>query len=232
MHIPDGFLSGPAVTTGWVVGGAGIAYALRRVRTEQHERDLPIAGLAAAFFLVGDAPLFPVGLGTQGHLLGGVLAVALLGPWLGAVTIAVVSAIQAIALGDGGITTLGLEFINLALIPAVIGYPLVLLLRRVLPRTPTALAAACGVAAWVSVVVASVCFWAEFALGAAVPIDLSAIAATTIGTYAVIGVVEGFITAFIVRGLLAVRPDLVRLGADVRAERDEQAIAALRGRAA
>ena len=57
---------------------------------------LPLAGLAAAFFLVGDAPLVPVTVGTQGHLLGGALAVALLGPWLGGLTITVVCVIQAL----------------------------------------------------------------------------------------------------------------------------------------
>jgi cobalt/nickel transport system permease protein len=232
MHIPDGFLTGPALAAGWAVGGIGIAACLRMAGREHRERDLPIAGLAAAFFLVGDAPIFPVGIGTQGHLLGGLLAVALLGPWLGAVTIAVVAAIQAIALGDGGITTLGLEFVNLALVPALLGYPLALALRRALPQTPTGLAVACGSAAWVSVVVASVLFWAEFALGARVPIDLSAIAGATIGTYALIGIVEGVLTALIVRALLGVRPDLVRLAAPMRADREEQAIARLQERAA
>src|SRR3954467_8918169 len=112
MHIPDGFLPGPAALTGAAVAGAGLAVCLRRLRAEQRERDLPVAGLAAAFFLVGDAPMFPVTVGTEGHLLGGTLACALLGPWLGALTISVVVAIQAIALGDGGITTMGLNVCN------------------------------------------------------------------------------------------------------------------------
>src|ERR687886_1190430 len=103
MHIPDGFLSGEACAIGAGAAAAGIAVCLRRAAAEQRERDLPVAGLAAAFFLVGDAPLFPVGVGTQGHLLGGMLAMALLGPWLGAMTVAVVVAIQAIVFGDGGI---------------------------------------------------------------------------------------------------------------------------------
>ena len=224
MHIPDGFLSGPALATGWVVGGVGIAYCLRRVRLEQRERDLPIAGLAGAFFLVGDAPFLPITLGTQGHLLGGVLAVSLLGPWLGAVTIAVVAAIQALALGDGGTTALGLEFVNLALVPAVVGYPLVLLLRRLLPTTPRGLAVACGIAAWVSVTVAACLFWLEFALGAAVRVDLGTIAGSVVGVYALIGIVEGLITALIVRALLGVRPDRVRVGGPLRAARDERAV--------
>lgn len=216
MHIPDGFLTGEAALVGVVVGASGLAVCLRGVARESRERDLPVAGLAAAFFLVGDAPLFPVGVGTQGHLLGGLLAVALLGPWLGATTIAVVTMVQALALGDGGITTLGLGVVNLALVPAVVGYPLLLLLRRILPTTPVGLAVACGLAAWVSVLGAASLFTLEFVVGAARAIDTGTLATATLGTYAVIGAIEGVITALIVVALVRVRPDLVRAAGPLR----------------
>lgn len=228
MHIPDGFLSGEAVAVGWAAGAAGLAVCLRQVRVEQRERDLPVAGLAAAFFLVADAPLFPIAVGTQGHLLGGLLAVALLGPWLGAVTIAVVCAIQALALGDGGITTLGLAIVNLALVPALVGYPLLCALRRLVPRTATGIATAAGVSAWVCVVLASLLFFVEFALGAVVDIDLTTVAASTVGVYALIGILEGLLSALILRTVLEVRPDLVRVGAELRRERTERSLARLR----
>jgi cobalt/nickel transport system permease protein len=216
MHIPDGFVSGEAALLGAGVAAVGLAVALRRVRSEERERDLPIAGLAAAFFLVGDAPMFPIAIGTQGHLLGGALAVCLLGPWLGAVTIAVVAVIQALALGDGGISTLGLTIVTLALVPAFLGYPIAVALRRVLGSTPKGLAIACGIAAGIAVELSAATFVGEFALGAAVHIDLSKIAASTLGAYAVIAVVEGTITGLIVRALLSVRPDLVRIAEPVR----------------
>src|SRR3954467_11022131 len=173
MHIPDGFLSGEASVAGAAVAGAGLAVCLRRMRAEERERDLPIAGLAAAFFLVGDAPMFPITVGTEGHLLGGALAVCLLGPWLGAVTVAVVATIQALALGDGGISTLGLTIVTLALVPAFAGYPIAVALRRLLGGTAKGLAIACGIAAAVAVELSAVTFVGEFALGAAVHIDLS-----------------------------------------------------------
>jgi cobalt/nickel transport system permease protein len=217
MHVPDGFLSGEAALAGAAVAGAGLAVCLRRVRAEERERDLPIAGLAAAFFLVGDAPMFPITVGTQGHLLGGALAVCLLGPWLGAVTIAVVATIQALALGDGGVSTLGLTIVTLALVPAFLGYPLAVVLRRALGGTPKGLAIACGIAAAVAVELSAATFVGEFALGSTVSIDLSKIAWSTLGAYAVIAVVEGVLTGLIVRALLSVRPDLVRIAEPVRA---------------
>jgi cobalt/nickel transport system permease protein len=217
MHIPDGFLSGEACVVGAAAAGAGLAVCLRRMRADERERDLPIAGLAAAFFLVGDAPMFPITVGTQGHLLGGALAVFLLGPWLGAITVAVVAVIQALALGDGGISTIGLTIITLALVPAFAGYPLAAALRATpLGRTPKGLAIACGLAAAVAVELSAATFVGEFALGHAVPIDLDKIAWSALGAYAVIAVVEGVLTALIVRALLSVRPDLVRIAAPVR----------------
>lgn len=230
MHIPDGFLSGEACAIGAVAGAAGLAYCLRRVREEQRERDLPVAGLAAAFFLVGDAPVFPVTVGTQGHLLGGLLAVALLGPWLGAVTISVVCAIQALALGDGGITTLGLGVVNLALLPAFLGYPLLLVLRRALPNTARGLAIAAGICAWLCVVLSSVVFvvlMTSFAApGAALP-GRETVTWTVVGAYALIGILEGVLTALILRALLGVRPDLVRVGEPLRRERAARSLAVL-----
>lgn len=211
MHIPDGFLSGEAAAIGWAGAVAGLGVAVRQAKLADNERQLPVAGLAAAFFLVGDAPLVPVTVGTQGHLLGGTLAVVLLGPWLGALTIAVVASIQALVLGDGGITTLGLTIVNLALVPALIGYPLVRLLRRALPKTTTALSAACGVAAFVCVLLAAVLFVVEVTLTAVVDIEARTVATAMLGTYAVVGVVEGVLTALIVRALLGVRPDMVRI---------------------
>ena len=186
MHIPDGFLTGEAALLGTATAVAGLAVCLRGARRSMREHDLPLAGLAAAFFLVAEAPMVPITVGTQGHLLGGALAVALLGPWAGALTIAVVCAIQALVLGDGGITTLGLTITNLALVPAFVGYPLLLALRRVAAgrgrlRGGRARSACCSPRRSSS---------PRSTLGAAVAIDRTAIAVSILGSYAVIAVIE------------------------------------------
>jgi cobalt/nickel transport system permease protein len=205
MHIPDGFLTGEAAALGTATAVAGLSVCLRGARRSMREKELPLAGLAAAFFLVAEAPMVPITVGTQGHLLGGAIAVVLLGPWAGALTIAVVCAIQALVLGDGGITTLGLTITNLALVPAFVGYPLLLALRRPL-GIPTAAAATAAV----SVLLAATIFLAEVELGATVEIDRTAIAVSILGSYAVIAAIEAGLTFVIVRALMAVRPDLVR----------------------
>lgn len=210
MHIPDGFVSPSVAITGAAVALAGLGVCVRRTRLDLTERQLPLAGLAAAFFLVLEAPIIPVGVGTSAHLLGGTLAVALLGPWLGPVVITVVAVVQALA-GDGGLSTLGVNVVNLALVPAAVGYPVLVGLRRVLPRGPTSIAVAAGVAAAVSVLAAAVLFTAEYALGGAAGIPLRAVAVSTIGLYTLVAMLEAVVTALVVRALLALRADLVQV---------------------
>lgn len=216
MHIPEGFLSGQVTGAGSVIAVAGLAYCVSRADISGDDGRLPLAGLAGAFFLVGDSPFIPIGVGTQGHLLGGTLAVALLGPWLGALTIAVVTILQALVQGDGGITTLGLNIVNAALVPAFIGWPVLRAVQRIVTRlrgSPTAggLAFACAVAAYLNVLLAAVLFVVEFQIGAKAGIDSKTVAGSTIGVYALVGIVEAAATAVIVRALLARRPDLVRI---------------------
>ena len=211
MHIPDGFVSPVVAVAGAVVAVAGLALCVRRAGLDVTQRQLPLAGLAAAFFLVLGAPIIPVAVGTEGHLLGGTLAVALLGPWLGPVVITVVTVVQALFLGDGGLSTLGINVVNLALVPAAVGYPVLLGLRRMLPQRPTGTAVAAGIAAVVSVLAAAALFTAEYALGGAAGVPLRTVAISTIGVYALVAVLEGLVTALVVRGLLAVRADLVQV---------------------
>ncbi len=211
MHIPDGFVSPAVAVAGAAVAVAGLGVCVRRAGLDVTERQLPLAGLAAAFFLVLDAPLIPVAVGTSGHLLGGTLAVALLGPWLGPVVITAVTVVQALFLGAGGVSTLGVNVVNLALVPAALGYPVLLGLRRLLPRGSTGTAVAAGVAAGVSVLAAAALFTAEYALGGAAGRPLRTIAVSTLGVYALIAVVEGLVTALVVRALLALRADLVQV---------------------
>ncbi|MEO7193242.1 MAG: energy-coupling factor ABC transporter permease [Pseudonocardiaceae bacterium] len=213
MHIPDGFVSPAVAVAGAAVAVAGLGVCVRRAGRDVTERQLPLAGLAAAFFLVLGAPIIPLAVGTEGHLLGGTLAVALLGPWLGPLVITVVTVVQALFLGDGGLSTLGVNVVNLALVPAVIGYPVLLGLRRLLRRGPTGTAVAAGVAAAVAVLAAAVLFTAEYAVGGVAGIPLHTVAVTTIGVYALVAVIEGLVTALVVRGLLTVRADLVRVAA-------------------
>ena len=81
MHVPDGFLDAPtSVGTAVVAAGVVAACLVRSARHELTDRSAPLAGLVAVFVFAAQMVTFPVGAGTSGHLLGGVLAAVLVGP--------------------------------------------------------------------------------------------------------------------------------------------------------
>jgi len=211
VHVPDGFVSPEVVVAGAVVAVVGLSLCVHRAGQQATPRQLPLAGLAAALLLVLQTPVIPIVAGTDAHLLGGTLAVALLGPWLESVVITVVTVVQALFFGDGGLSTLGVNVINLALVPAAVGYPLILGLRRLLGRGHTGTAVATGIAASVSVVSGAALFTAEYAVGGAAGASLRTVAISTLGVYSLVAILEGLFTALVIRGLLVLRPDLVRV---------------------
>ncbi|MBX6389534.1 MAG: energy-coupling factor ABC transporter permease [Frankia sp.] len=208
MHIPDGFIDAPTSAAFGVVAAAGVGYAVRRASAEAEDQVVPLAGLCAAFVFAGQMLNFPVALGTSGHLIGGTLAAVLVGPWLGAIAIAVVLLVQAL-FADGGLTALGLNITNMAVIGALGGYLLFRLALRLLPARLPSVPVAAGIAAFVTVPLAAAGFVAEFALGGTVDLPLGGVLGSMVGVHALIGVGEAVITAATVSLVIATRPDLV-----------------------
>ena len=220
MHIPDGFLdTKTSMATGAIAIG-GLGACIRRVRREADDllasdrhvepgAELPLAGLTAAFVFAVQMLNFPVVSGTSGHLLGGVLAAVLVGPWLGSTCVAVVLAMQALFFADGGLSALGTNVVNMALIGALGGYVVFLAVRRLAGNGRGAVVAAAGVAAGLAPAMAAVAFTFEYAVGGNDAASVSTVAWAMIGVHLLIGIGEGLITAAAVSSVLAVRPDLV-----------------------
>ncbi|MDP8958197.1 MAG: energy-coupling factor ABC transporter permease [Actinomycetota bacterium] len=209
MHAPDGFLNaGTAIATGAISAGT-IGAALRQSRQQLADKQLPLAGLAAAFIFAAQMFNFPVAAGTTGHLLGGALAAILLGPFLGSLVVTVVVVVQSLAFADGGLTALGYNVLNMAVVTAFGGYALFRLLRRVLPGNATGVIVATGLAAGLSVVLSAMAFSIEWLFGATAPVPFDTVFGAMVGVHLLIGVGEGIISAMAVGAVLAARPDLV-----------------------
>jgi cobalt/nickel transport system permease protein len=159
---------------------------------------------------------FPVAAGTSGHLLGGVLAAVLVGPWAGCICVAVVLFVQSL-FADGGLTALGLNITNMAVVGVFGGWAIFRLLRRALPATRRSVAVASGIAAGVSLVLAAPAFVLEDAIGGAGAAPVGTVLAAMVGVHTLIGIGEGIITALTVGVVLGVRPDLVDGAQDLQA---------------
>ena len=209
MHMSDGIVNAPTSAAFGLIAIAGLGVALVRARTQLDERTAPMAGLVAAFVFAVQMVNFPVLPGVSGHLLGGALAALLVGPWLGALCVGIVLVVQALLFADGGLTALGTNITNMALIGTAVGFGTAVALRRIAKRSRGGLIGVAFVSAFVNTVVASCGFVLEYAIGGAGGASLATVAVSIIAVHVLIGIGEGVITALTVGAVSSARPDLV-----------------------
>ncbi|MEV5171533.1 energy-coupling factor ABC transporter permease [Streptomyces flaveolus] len=209
MHVPDGFIDAPTSAVTGVVAAGALAVSLRGARRELDERTAPLAGLVAAFIFAVQMLNFPVAAGTSGHLLGGALAAILVGPYTAVLCVSVVLLMQGVLFADGGLTALGVNITDMAIVTTVVSYAVFRGLLAVLPRKRRSVTVASFVAALVSVPAAAVAFTLLYAIGGTTDVSIGKVATAMIGVHVLIGVGEAFITALTVGAVVAVRPDLV-----------------------
>lgn len=214
MHIPDGFLNGTTSAGAAALAAGGLGLALRRAGRQLQDRRIPLTGLVAAFVFALQMLNFPVAAGTTGHLIGGALAVILVGPWLGITAVAVVVMVQALLFADGGVVAMGANVLNMAVITGLVGWYLFRVLLRVLPRRWPAVLVATFAAALVSVIASAGAFVVEYGLGGRGGADIRTVLLAMVGVHFFIGVGEGLISAAAVGAVAATRPELVAGTAD------------------
>lgn len=219
MHMSDGLINAQTSVLFIIVAALGVSIAIWKARTELDERTAPMAGLVAAFIFAVQMVNFPILPGVSGHLLGGALAAILVGPCTGLLCVSIVLIVQALLFADGGLTALGANITNMAVIGVFVGYGVALVLRPVLLRKEHLQFGMLGglsfTAALCGTVAASMGFVIEYAIGgqgsSVGSTSLGAVAAYMLGAHLLIGVGEGVITAVTVIAVAKTRPDLVYL---------------------
>jgi cobalt/nickel transport system permease protein len=207
MHIPDGFLSVPVSLVGWVVAVALVGIGLRNTRDQFRERQIPLMGILAAFIFAAQMINFPVAGGTSGHLIGGVLAAILLGPWAALLVMTSVVAVQALIFQDGGLLALGFNLVNMAVLAPFIGYMIYNGLGRLLGYVGGGQLISVAVGAWVSVVVAAAACALQLAVSGTSPVTI--VLPAMIGIHLLIGLGEALITVGALTFIGQTRPDLL-----------------------
>ena len=209
MHIPDGFIDLKTSAAVATAGAIGVGAALRGAKNQLTEKSAPLAGLTAVFVFAVQMLNFPVAAGTSGHLLGGALAAVLVGPYAATLAITVVLIIQAFLFADGGLTALGLNLFNMAIVGVWVGYAIFLLVRKIMPKKKDSIAVAAAVAGFVSVPAAAAGFVLQYAVGSTATYSTSTVLTAMISTHILIGIGEAVITFLTVSAVLASRSDLV-----------------------
>ncbi|CAG7604178.1 putative fused nickel transport protein LarMN [Paenibacillus solanacearum] len=194
MHIPDGILDPKVWAPSAVVAAAVLAKSVQYSKHRLEYRAVPVMGVMSAFIFASQMINFPIlGAATSGHLIGGALAALLFGFWPSTLIMSTVIAIQAIVFQDGGITALGTNLLNMAILAPGIA-ALTFRLLRGLPFIPRS--AAVFVSAWLSVAVLSIVAAVELALSGVIPFGTAAKA--LLFWHAFIGIGEGIITVIVI----------------------------------
>lgn len=163
MHIPDGYL-GPqtyAVLDVAMVPIWGVAAA--KVKKTLKAKQVPLMALGAAFSFVIMMFNVPVVGGSTGHAVGATLIAIILGPWAACISVSIALVIQALLFGDGGITAIGANCFNMAVVMPFVGYYLYRFIAGDAAKTSRKVIAS-GVASYVSIVVAATLAGIEFGL--------------------------------------------------------------------
>lgn len=211
MHIPDGFLDARTLVAAAGLATVGLGLALRAVRRNLPARRVPLIGLAAAFVFAAQMLNFPVAAGTSGHLIGAALAAVLLGPAAAVVAMTAVLLLQALMFADGGITALGANVLNLAVIAPLVAYGVYRIVRRMAGDGLQGTLLAAGFAAWCSTLAAALACAVQLAASGVV--DWGTVLLAMGGVHMVIGLAEGLITMLVVAVVARARPELIATAA-------------------
>lgn len=213
LHIPDGFLSVLVSSALWVISIVIIGYALQRVGKDLGERQVPLMGVLAAAIFAGQMLNFAVAGGTSGHLMGAAIATILMGPWAAILIMTSVVSIQALIFQDGGLLALGANIFNMAVVGVAVAYMVYRTVLKVAGNRRVGIVSGGFLAAWFSILIASLAVGIQLALSGTSPANLAIPAMA--GVHALIGIGEGLITVGALIFILNARPDLVqRRGTD------------------
>ncbi len=205
MHIPDGFLDVKTAIAAATLAATGLGVALRQANRELPPRRVPLLGLGAAFVFAAQMVNFPVAGGTSGHLIGGALIAALLGLPAAVIVMSTVLIAQCFLFADGGVTALGANGFNMAVVAPAAGLCAFRLVSRILPGQRGQVAAM-AFAGWCSTVAAALACAGQLAWSGTVGWSVALPAMT--GIHMVIGLGEGAISALAFYAVARARPEL------------------------
>ena len=207
MHIPDGFLGAGVAAGTWALGAGTLGWALRAEKSLPERVPAGTLGALSAFVFAAQLVNVPLVPGTSGHLVGGMLAAAIVGPSRGLVVLAVVLAVQALLFQDGGVTAFGANLLAMGGAGCLGGHAVASLVARFSPGV-RGLVAGPVAGAFVGTLLGAAFIGLALALSGLYP--ASAVLPLLLSLHVPIALLEAALTGAILGTLLRWRPDLVR----------------------
>jgi cobalt/nickel transport system permease protein len=216
MHMADALLSPPVGGVMTAVSAAALGYAVKQIAGDRlDEKKIPMMGVMGALVFAGQMINFTIpATGSSGHIGGGILLAALLGPFPALLTLAAVLLIQCLFFADGGLLAWGCNVFNMGAVSCLFAYPLVFkpLIRN---RTDKKRIAAASVAAVVAgLQIGAFCVVLETLLSGITELPFGAFLLLMQPIHLAIGVVEGIVTAGVLCYVHSLRPEIIESAAE------------------
>lgn len=210
MHMADALVAPAVAATMYVCSGGAAGFSVKKVRLESDPKKIPVMGVMGAFVFAAQMINFTIpGTGSSGHLCGGMMLTALLGPYAAFLTMIGVLLIQCLLFADGGLLALGCNIWNMAFYGCFLGYFLFWrpMMKKGMSRGKIAGASILGCVVTLQLGAFSVAL--ETLASGITDVPFTVFVATMQPIHLAIGLVEGLITAAVLLFVYEARPALL-----------------------
>ena len=208
MHMADALVSPAIAAVAGVAATSLIAVAASKLKKSTRDDIVPLMGVMGAFVFAAQMINFTIpGTGSSGHVIGGVLLSAILGPWAAFITLCSVLIIQCLVFADGGLMALGCNIINMAVTSCLIAYPLIYRPIAGNGSKPWRIVAASVAASVIALEIGALGVTAETEISGITALPTSTFLAFMLPIHLAIGAVEGIATGAVLCFVARYRPE-------------------------
>lgn len=219
MHMADALVSTPVALTAFTASAIRLGIAGAKIKHDDRADLAPLMGVTGAFVFAAQMINFSIpGTGSSGHIVGGVLLAALLGPWAAFITLASVLIVQCLVFADGGLLALGCNILNMGVLTTLVAYPLVFRPLMRFPASGWRIMVASVAACVVGLELGAVFVTAETELSGITALPGKVFLGFMTGIHLIIGIVEGLATGAVLLYVQKVRPTLLYGRSEVTAD--------------
>ncbi len=220
MHMADALVNPAVAGTMYVASAAACAYSIKKVREDEDNKKIPMMGVMGAFVFAAQMINFTIpGTGSSGHLCGGMLLGAILGPYAAFLTMISVLLIQCLFFADGGLLALGCNVWNMAFYGCFIGS--LLIWKPIMKGSISKgkIIAASIIGSVLTLQLGALSIAVQTLLSGITELPFTVFVATMQPIHLAIGFVEGLITASILCFVYEARPEILALASTSKASR-------------
>lgn len=219
MHMADALLAPAVAATMYVASGTAAVISVKELKKDDNADKLPTMAVASALVFAGQMINYTIpGTGSSGHMCGGMLLSALLGPHAGFLSMIVVLTIQCLFFADGGLMALGANIWNMAFYGCFVGYYLFwrpIMRSRLMDKSGDrntrrfAIALASILGCIVTLQMGAFSVVLETTISGITELPFTAFCALMQPIHLAIGLVEGLITSAVLLYVYEARPEML-----------------------